>query len=152
MSVDIKRLRALEREANKAPWHTPYFESGDIRDSDYKWVCDVNGQGTTSEFIVEMRNVFPALLDEIERLTPVQRPMTLGEVQEHCKDELNRPLWKEEREPDKYIDSHWVDCTDLDQWTNKRKLVTHLYDVDWRCWHDRPTAEQSAQFPWEETT
>jgi hypothetical protein len=72
--------------------------------------------------------------------------MTLEEVQEHCKDGHNKPLWVEE----KTDQSDWVNSAILHQCY----IGAHddAYNIDWRCWHDRPTPEISGQFAWEVST
>ena len=147
MSVDIKRLRELEQIADKTPWKHKGYQC--VYDKDWQWIADCDNNAN-SRFIMEMRNALPELLDELEKLRKERevRPLTLEEVREYCKDGNARPLWKEELEYPTIYGSYWAGRTKLVDFTT-RTLVSDVYGTAWRCWHDRPTPEQSAAFPQE---
>ena len=85
MKIDIQetinRLRELDKHASPVPWGVGSFSEGYnavlCEDGDnIRWVIDgcymgehLSNDDPDLEIIVEARNVLPALLDEIERLT-----------------------------------------------------------------------------------
>lgn len=112
--------------------------------------CQSIGPTVTGyETIAEARAA--ALSAAQARYLPPNRPLTLDEVNEHCKGGTSAtPLWVEFDEGINRwvrIDSQKPGC-ELDYVTVFVSIMSSLYGKEWRCWIRKPTQEEMDAAGW----
>lgn len=82
----------------------------------------------------------------LRRYTPLLKPMTLEEVDEHVRSNDANPLWIEDKTG--YPSDEWILAATVWQMC---KIMRNRdeYGKTWRCWERKPTDEERSAAEWE---
>lgn len=131
--------------------HNGHPDGVEMADMEYWYRCPVCG--CLTPLVTRKEDNLPTAL---RRFQPMQKPLTLDEVEDVCNDD---PMYMEIATGADEIDGYWVRCPQYDETTvdflhfGQRRLDRRNageYSKTWRCWRTRPTDEERAAAKWEE--